>query len=194
VMASRCWVADNAFARTQCGRKTTRAIRAVQMSAGDKERSAEFPNLAKRVFSDPGRSRRRISLSETAIQTGWRRTSQSTSRPCARAVQSGGAASSSPACSSGESARHRSLGDGHGSSSERLTMPRLSSPRREPLRSGSARPATRSSTCLPINAWEGRWPLNTRANGPRNAMLVSRLISTAPSASASACARRPARR
>jgi hypothetical protein len=68
VMASRCWVADNAFARTQCGRKTTRAIRAVQMSAGDKDRSAEFPNLAKRVFSDPGRSRRRISLSETAIR------------------------------------------------------------------------------------------------------------------------------
>src|SRR6516164_2648866 len=30
----------------------------------------------------------------------------------------------------------------------RTTMPRLSSPRREPLRSGSARPATRSSTCL----------------------------------------------
>src|SRR6201982_1127138 len=30
----------------------------------------------------------------------------------------------------------------------RATMPRLSSPRREPLRSGSARPATRSSTCL----------------------------------------------
>ena len=29
---------------------------------------AEFPNLAKRVFSDPGRSRRRISLSETAIR------------------------------------------------------------------------------------------------------------------------------
>ena len=38
------------------------------MSAGDKDRSAEFPNLAKRVFSDPGRSRRRISLSETAIR------------------------------------------------------------------------------------------------------------------------------
>src|SRR5215472_12038690 len=32
--------------------------------------------------------------------------------------------------------------------SRRATMPRLSSPRREPLRSGSARPATRSSTCL----------------------------------------------
>src|SRR5215471_16987944 len=31
----------------------------------------------------------------------------------------------------------------------RATMPRLSSPRREPLRSGSARPATRSSTCRP---------------------------------------------
>src|SRR5580700_8181528 len=30
----------------------------------------------------------------------------------------------------------------------RATMPRLSLPRREPLRSGSARPATRSSTCL----------------------------------------------
>src|ERR1700719_4701416 len=30
----------------------------------------------------------------------------------------------------------------------RATMRRLSSPRREPLRSGSARPATRSSTCL----------------------------------------------
>ena len=44
------------------------AIRAVQMSAGDKDRSAESPNLAKRVFSDPGRSRRRISLSETAIR------------------------------------------------------------------------------------------------------------------------------
>jgi hypothetical protein len=38
------------------------------VSAGDKDRSAEFPNLAKRVFSDPGRSRRRISLSETAIR------------------------------------------------------------------------------------------------------------------------------
>ena len=37
-MPSRCWVADNAFARTQCGRKMTRAIGAVQMSAGDKDR------------------------------------------------------------------------------------------------------------------------------------------------------------
>src|SRR5215467_10329570 len=32
--------------------------------------------------------------------------------------------------------------------SRRATMPRLSLPRREPPRSGSARPATRSSTCL----------------------------------------------
>ena len=31
--------ANNAFARRQCGRKTTRAIRAVQMSAGVKDRS-----------------------------------------------------------------------------------------------------------------------------------------------------------
>src|SRR6267142_476986 len=38
-MASRCWGADKAFARTPCaGQETTRAIWAVRMSAGDKDR------------------------------------------------------------------------------------------------------------------------------------------------------------
>ena len=40
-MPSWCWNADNASARTRCaGWETTRANRAVQMSAGDKDRTS----------------------------------------------------------------------------------------------------------------------------------------------------------